>query len=409
MSSPISPLGSLTRAFNRGGRVIQRTGVSLIRLEPEALLDEARRRARLEDFDEDGFREAFRRVVHSFDREAGLTLLGRIAARQDLLRLLKSRLQLVDDRRRHPDIAAESVRRPIFVTGLPRTGTTLLHGLLAQDPASRAPLHWESVFPSPPDRSRARVRRRIDAAARQLRWFHRLNPDIRRMHPLGATLPEECLIITSHAFLSYQFQTSHHVPSYQAWLETQDLVLCYAWHRRFLQHLQWRGRGERWVLKAPAHLFGIPALFATYPDAAVVFTHRDPTEVAASLASLTTFLRRTFSDQVDPRAVGTEMTARWARGIYKALADRDAGCAPAGQFLDVRYTDLVRDPIGTVRHLYAHFDMPFTAVAEERMRRFLAANPKDKNGRHVYTLGDFGLDADAERARYRAYLERFGL
>jgi hypothetical protein len=409
MSSPLSPLVSLTKALNKGGRVIERTGVSLVRLEPRALLEEARRRARLDDFEEDGFREAFTRVVLAFDHEAGLTLLGRIAARQDLLRLLQSRLQLVDDRRRHPDIAAETVRRPLFVTGLPRTGTTLLHALLAQDPAHRAPLHWESVFPSPPDRSRQRVRPRIDAAARQLRWFHRLNSDIRRMHPLGAQLPEECLIITSHSFLSYQFQTSHHVPSYQAWLEQQDLRLCYAWHRRFLQHLQWRGRGERWILKAPAHLFGIPALFATYPDAGVVFTHRDPTEVAASLASLTTALRRTFSETVDARAVGAEMSERWARGIYKALADRDAGCGRPEQFFDVRYTDLVRDPIGTVRRLYAHYDMPFTDAAEDRMRRFLAENPKDKNGRHVYTLADFGLDADRERARYRAYVERFGL
>lgn len=404
-----SPLGTLTRALNKGGRVIERTGVSLVRLEPNPLLDEARRRARLDDFDEDGFREAYRRVVHSFDTEAGLSLLGRIAARQDLVRLLTSRLQVVDDRRRHPEIAAEPIRRPLFVTGLPRTGTTLLHGLLAQDPASRAPLHWESVFPSPPERSKQRQRPRIDAAARQLRWFHRLNPDIRRMHALGATLPEECLIITSHSFQSYQFQTSHHVPSYQAWLEQQDLRPCYAWHRRFLQHLQWRARSERWVLKAPAHLFGLPALFATYPDAGVVFTHRDPTEVAASLASLTTVLRRTFSETTDPRAVGAEMSERWARGIYKALADRDAGCARAEQFFDVRYTDLVRDPIGTVRRLYAHFDMAFTDAAEDRMRRFLAANPKDKNGRHAYTLGDFGLTVEGERARYRAYAERFGL
>ncbi|HEV7730700.1 MAG TPA: sulfotransferase [Candidatus Binatia bacterium] len=409
MSSSMSPLGSLTRVLNKSGRAIERTGVSLVRLEAPSLIDEARRKARLDDFDEDGFREAFTRIIESFEHESGLSLLGRIAARQDLVRLLTSRLQLVDDRRRHPDIAAEPVRRPLFVTGLPRTGTTLLHGLLAQDPANRAPLHWESAFPSPPERTRSRVQQRIDLAARQLRWFHRLNPDIRRMHAIGAKLPEECLMITSHSFLSYQFQTSHHVPSYQAWLESHDLLACYDWHRRFLQHLQWRGRGERWVLKAPAHLFGLPALFATYPDAGVVFTHRDPTEVAASLASLTTVLRRTFSDEVDPRAVGAEMTDRWARGIYKALSDRDGGCGRSEQFLDVRYADLVRDPMGTVRHLYAHYDMPFTDVAEDRMRRFLAANPKDKNGQHDYTLGDFGLDVDAERVRYRQYAERFGL
>lgn len=410
MSSSRTPLRSLTRALNNGGRVIERTGVSLVKLDPAALIADARRKTRLEDFDAaDGFPEAFERVVRSFEDEAGLSLLGRIAARIDLVRLLATRLQLVEDRRRHPDVAASPVHRPLFVTGLPRTGTTLLHGLLAQDPANRAPLHWESLSPPPLGRARQESERRAEAAARQLRWFHRLNPDIKRMHPVGARLPEECLIITSHSFLSFQFQTTHYVPSYQAWLEAHDLRASYDWHRRFLQHLQWRGRGERWILKAPAHLFGLPALFASYPDAGVIFTHRDPTEVAASLASLTTNLRDTFSETVDARTVGPEMTERWARGMYKALDDRDAGCGPAKQFYDVRYVDLMRDPIGTVRALYTYFDLPFTPGAETRMRRFLAENPKDKHGRHAYTLEDFGLDRDRERERYRKYAERFAL
>jgi len=301
------------------------------------------------------------------------------------------------------------VRRPLFVTGLPRTGTTLLHGLLAQDPESRAPLHWESIFPVRLGRARQEAEQHAEAAARQVRWFHRLNPDLPRIHPVGARLPEECLIITSHSFLSYQFQTTHYVPSYQSWLEAQDLRASYEWHRRFLQHLQWRGRGERWVLKAPAHLFGLPALFAAYPDAGMIFTHRDPTEVAASLASLTTHLRDTFSETVDPKAVGAEMTERWARGIYRALEDRDAGHARPEQFYDVRYTDLVRDPIGTVRRLYAHYELPFTAAAEDRMRRFLAENPKDKHGQHAYTLEDLGLDADDLACRFKAYREHFGI
>jgi hypothetical protein len=409
MSATGSPLASLTRALNSGGRVIERTGVSLVRLDAEALLGEARHRTGLEDFGDGDFREALDRLLGSFEHEASLSLIGRIAARQDLTRLLANRLRLVEDRRRHPEIAAEEIRRPLFVTGLPRTGTTLLHGLLAQDPASRVPLHWETIYPSPPpERSRYLTDRRIEAAERQVRWFHRLQPDIRRIHAVGARLPEECLVITSHSFLSFQFQTTHAVPSYEAWLEAHDLRRCYEWHRRFLQHLQHRCHGERWVLKAPAHLFGLPALFAAYPDAGVIFTHRDPLEVAPSLASLTTVLRRTFSDGVEPVAVAGEMTARWAAGIERALRDRDRGCAPASQFLDVQYDDLTRDPIGTVRRLYTHYDLPFTPLAEERMRRFLAANPKDKHGRHVYSLEQFGLDREGERERYRRYRRRFG-
>jgi len=410
-SSSLS-LVSLTRALNRGGHLIQRaSGRQLVRLDPEVLCEEACRRTGLYDFDDDGvFREALGRVVRSMRLESGLSLVGRIAARQDLLRLLANRLRLVADRQRFPEIAAEAVRRPLFVTGLPRTGTTLLHGLLAQDPANRAPLHWEMIFPSPPpERARYTTDRRIAAAERQLRWFQRLQPNLQPIHAVGARMPEECLIITSHSLLSLQFQTTHYVPSYQTWLETIDLRPCYEWHRRFLQHLQWRCPGDRWVLKAPAHLFGLPALFQVYPDAGVIFTHRDPLKVAASLASLTTTLRSTFATTVDPVAIGREMTDRWARAIYRALRDRDAGCASPRQFFDVQYADLERDPIGVVRAIYRHYNLPLTPEAEERMRAFLVENPKDKHGRHRYSLADFGLDPDEERARYAAYMRRFDL
>jgi hypothetical protein len=409
--SSASTLQALTRALNSGGRILEgAAGVSLVRLDESLLLEEAARRARSDDFGPPAFRAPLRRLLAAFEHDAQLSLIGRIAARQDLIRLLANRLRLRTDRRRHPEIEAEVVRRPLFVTGLPRTGTTLLHGLLAQDPLTRAPRHWECIFPSPPpERARYATDRRIAAAARQLRWFHRMNPEIRKIHAVGAQLPEECLIITSHSFMSFQFQTSHTVPSYQTWLEAQDLRPSYVEHRAILQHLQWHCRGERWALKAPAHLYGIDALFAVYPDAGVVFTHREPLEVVASAASLHTVLRSTFSDGVDPIAVGTEVTTRWCEGMRRALAARDAGCAPAERFFDVRYTDLMRDPIGVVRSIYAHFDMRFTQAAEHRMRRFLAENPKDKHGRHEYTLEQFGLDCDRERQRYAWYRERFGL
>jgi len=405
-----SPRPTFVRAFNRGGRTIARTGVSLVRLEPELLLDAARRRTGLDDFGDEAFREPFDRVVRSLDGEAQLNLIGRIAARQDLLRLLSNRLRMIDDGKRHPEMLDGKVRRPIFVTGLPRTGTTLLHGLLAQDPASRAPLTWEMMYPSPPPRARgAGTDRRARLAERQIRWFHRLSPEFRTIHPTGAMLPEECLVIASHAFVSFQFQTMYDVPSYERWLEQQDLRASYRWHRRFLQQLQWRCPAERWVLKAPAHLFGFAALFDAYPDAGIVLTHRSPLEVVASLASLTVALRGTFSDAVDPVAVGAEMTGRWSEALFGALRARDAGRVPAERVVDVLYPDLMRDPIGVVDRIYRSFSIELTTEAEARMRGFLAANPKDKSGRHRYTLEEFGLDARRETERFADYTRRFGL
>lgn len=404
--------GLSERAFSelvkRGNRLLGRTGAGLVALDDRALLDECQRRWGLGDFGEDAtLREGLRRLVASFENEAGLTLLGRVAARQDLRRLLENRLRMQEDRRRHPGIAAEEIRQPLFVTGLPRTGTTLLQGLLASDPAHRSPLHWELVFPSPPRARRAD--RRIAVAERQLRWFHRLAPEFRRIHAVGARMPEECLIATSYSLLSFQFQTSHFVPSYQAWLESQDLRPAYETHKRVLQHLQWGSSPRRWVLKAPAHLYGIEALFAVYPDAGVIFTHRNPLEVVPSMASLHAALRSTFSDTVEPFAVGEEVTRRWAEGIRRALGARDRGCAPPERFLDVHYADLVRDPIDCVRRVYAHFGLSLSPLAEESMKRFLQASPKDKHGPHRYSLEQFGIDADRERERYREYCQRFDL
>ncbi len=403
-------MSALARALRSGGRVIQRTRLPLVRLDDELFLEEARQRTGLDDFGDPRFREPLRRLIADYDDEARLSFVGRLAARQDMIRLLANRLRMEWERKRHPAIGLQPVTAPLFVTGLPRTGTTLLHGLLAQDPAHRAPLSWEMMVPAPPpQRAHHHHDPRIAAAERQLRWFHRLNPGFRRIHELAARLPEECLIITSHSFLSFQFQTSHHVPRYQSWLEAQDLGPAYEQHRRFLQHLQWRWRGERWVLKAPAHLFGLRALLDVYPDAGVVLTHRDPLEVVGSLASLTYALRSTFSDDIDPRQVGPEMTRRWADGLGRALRARDEGQVPRDRVLDVRYPDLVRDPIATVRRIYAHFGLPYGPAVEGRMRRFLAAHPKDRHGRHRYTLAEFGLDRDEEAARYRRYRDRFAL
>jgi hypothetical protein len=390
--------------------MLDRLGHRPIALDERALLEAAHRLTGLDDFGGDEFREPLRILLQGYDTEARLTLLGRIAARRDTLSLLANRLRLVDDRRRHPAIAEQRIERPLFIVGLPRTGSTLLHHLMAQDPTSRVAQAWEVMAPSPPpERARYETDPRIAEAERQLRWLDVLAPDFKSIHPLGARLALECIAIMAFAFLSPRFHTTYRVPTYQEWLERQDLRPAYAFHRRVLQHLQWRVPADRWILKAPSHLWGFEALFDTYPDARVVQTHRDPLTALASVASLTAVLQRAFTDELDLGEIGLEVTRRWATGLERGMQIRRNGALPAERFLDVNYHELVADPLATVRRLYAHFDIPFSEEAEGRMRRHLADYPKDRHGAHTYSLAAFGLDPDELAHRFKGYREHFGI
>ena len=408
MTAIASAARAVIRAANITGGCLRRLGIEPISLDERSLLETACRETGLEDFGGDEFRELLRLVLHCLETEARLTLIGRLVARHDLLGLLTNRLRLAEDRKRHPGIASQRITRPFFIIGLPRTGTTLLHHLISQDPASRAPQAWEVMAPSPPpEEARYETDPRIDDAERKLQWLDWLAPDFKAIHPLGARLAIECIAILSHSFLSSRFHTTYRVPSYQAWLKKQDMRPAYAYHRRFLEHLQWRTRGDRWVLKAPAHFYALDALLAIYPDALVVQTHRDPLTVLGSVASLTLSLQSAFAEPLDLTEIGREVVQSWTEGLARAMRVRRAG--PAKSFFDVRYHELLGDPIGTVRQIYGHFGLTLTAEAERRMRSHLAGHPQHKYGRHAYDLKAFGLDGTSLDQHFRPYREFFAI
>jgi hypothetical protein len=399
---------ALVHVINLVGRT---TGLhAMVELREGELLDASRRRTALDDFGDSSFREPLCRLLDSMEEEARLNPMGRLAARYDLIRLLMNRLRMEEDRKLNPGISGEGIRRPLIITGLPRTGTTLLHNILALDPASRVPLTWEAMYPSPPPKvATYQTDMRIGLVDGQMRWFHRMVKGFNRIHPVGALLPIECLVIFSQSFLSYEFETTHRLPSYLEWLGGQSLRPAYEVHRRFLQHLQWRCPGKYWVLKAPAHMFDFEAMFSVYPDACVIMTHRDPIEVTASNASLTATLRSAFSDDVDPFEVGPECSLRWSEAIGRAIRSREMGCAPSERFLDLYYADLLADPVSVVRKVYDSFDLPFPEGMNQKISEFISRNPKDRFGKHSYSLEEFGLDPEEEKRRYAAYRERFRL
>lgn len=387
------------------------TDPSWIPLDADRILEHAQAATGLSDFGDEDFLEPYRIFVEAVDRESQAHPIGRLMARSDLANWLENRLELAETRKRHPEIAVERIDKPLFITGLPRTGTSILHELLAQDPGHRAPLHWEVRHPCPPpERASYESDPRIERAERQVQLWNHIVPEYSTMHELGAQLPVECIQITAHSFISDELLGRHQVPSYGAWYAHADLTPAYAFHRRFLQHLQWRCPGDRWVLKAPSHLGALATLLAVYPDARIVVTHRDPLKVLPSVASIlysTAFVR---SDAIDPDQVLGWFTPDTCLALLDSMtALRDAGAIAPEQIVDVRYQDLMERPLETVGSVYDHFGIDFSEAAASGVERYLDAKPKDRYGRHRYAFGDTGLVASAERERFRTYQERYGV
>ncbi|HEU4429731.1 MAG TPA: sulfotransferase, partial [Myxococcota bacterium] len=249
---------------------------------------------------------------------------------------------------------------------------------------------------------------RIDEVDARLAGLDLVLPDFRAMHPMGARLAQECVRMTALEFRSFIFPTQYRVPSYARWLlDEADMSSAYRWHRAFLQHLQSRHRRNHWVLKTPAHLLTLDALFAEYPDALVVQTHRAPSQVVTSLASLEFTLRGASTDAIDPRAQGEEAAALIERMLRAGAAARAAHPEREAQFFDLAYPDLVADPVGSVKRIYERFALPFSSDFEARIRAFLADNAQDKHGVHKYAPEVFGLDAAQLERRYAFYTQRY--
>jgi Sulfotransferase family len=398
------------RLLNTIGRVSRRLGFAGPSLEEGSLIDAARAETGLDDFGSERFRNGLRMLLECLESEARLSPVGRTAARREITGYLANRLRVLDHRKCHPELAAEEIRRPLFVVGLPRTGTTFLFDLLAQDPAFRSPLSWELFAPCPPpeigtydcDPRIAQAEERFDA----LKSFV---PGFEAIHPVGAKLPEECLIIHALDFHSLLFEAAYNVPSYERWLELQDMRPTYRFQRDFLQHLQSRCPAPRWLLKSPAHLLALDALLEVFPDAIIVQTHRSPLEVMGSVASLHCALRGAMSDSIDPCAVGRDQLELWSRVLPRAIAMRDRDPGEANRFFDVRYDDLVSAPLECVQRIYAHFEMEFTPQAQTRMNEFLARDARSGRGVHRYSLEMFGIDSAEASRRFAGYCERFAI
>jgi len=382
------------------------------RFDRQRLVEEAIAATGLDDFGADGWQEGLDHLLHSFAAEADLHELGVEIAAGDVRAYLANRLALVAWRRAHREVAAGEVVQPIVIVGQPRTGTTILHDLLAQDPDLRAPLTWEVDHPVPPPATATfDTDPRIAEVEATLQLSNSLIPGFTDFHPLGAQLAQECVRITGMDFKSMIFSTQYRTPTYERWLlHEADLASAYVWHRQVLQHLQSAHPAPQWLLKSPAHLWHLGALVAEYPDAIVVQSHRDPLKVVASISALATHLRQMAADPAPVDRAAGEWAEVVFEGLERGMAARDAGVFPPAQVIDLQFRDFIADPFATIAAVYAAMGRELTSDTESRMRDFLACHPGDGGGGGTrYRWADTGLDADELRERARPYQERYGV
>jgi hypothetical protein len=352
--------------------------------------------------------EGLQRLLDAYANEARFTERGAQQAHDDLVTFLSIRMRIVAWLDEYPELLDAPIEKPLFVFGLPRTGTTLIINLLAADPARRSFLRWEAYEPTPPATpGELHAGPRYEAMQAKTQLSLQYMPQIAAIHYEDADSPTECQFLMTPSFCSQVYESQADIPSYRDWFLNQaDYRPAFRHHKRTLQVLQHHAKG-RWTLKNPWHPLYLDALTETYPDAQLVMTHRDPAEVVGSICSLIKEVRAIFSDEVDLRGIGETFMDTFQVMIDRSDAFRSKH--GAGAILDVQYAATLSDPLGEIRRIYQHFAEPLTPEAETAMQAYLANNRKGKHGKHSYDLAEFGLSKGAVRERFERYIEDYDI
>lgn len=416
---PLPPRGSLTeraaeyaypdnpRTMRLLNRLLAPWAQRLWPLDPQRIKQRATRRTGLTDFGDGApLDEPLEILCRSYDTEAQLHPMGRLSITSQLTAHLSTRLRLEDLARRHPEVFAAEVAQPVVIAGILRSGTTFLHRLLARDTRWRTAPFWELMDPLPAkgDRFDPTGDPRIRSGANALRFVYWATPRMRDIHEMINDEPDEELPLLALGHASTLFENIAPVPSYMDWYARTDHTDGYRYLKRCLQAMQWsRPCGDRWVLKAPPHLEMLRELRTVFPDSVIVQTHRDPVTSVISLSSLVCYATRINVYNPNPLLVG-KLSADFVERLLKAGCRDRSGSDQ--RYLDIRFADLIADPLRAVRQIYRVADRELTGPAEAAMLDYVAAQRRGR-GRHKYAAEDFGLDVASLRERFAFYYERF--
>ena len=396
---------------NRLGRLLSGVGIGGKPITVGGVLSDARRKMGLSDFGDEGFFEPLEVLVDSINREAALNPIGHLIIRGRIVGVLANKLVAQNTIKQHPEILEIPVQAPIVVAGLARTGTTMLHRMIAQDSGIRSLASWEAINPAPPIRKTGKKDPRFAQAAAAAKGLKYMSPGFFAIHPAEPDAPEEEVILLEQAFLTTTPEAMMNVPTYSKWLEEQDHVPAYQALKRMMQYLQWQrpgiGKDVRWVLKTPHHQEYFDPLLEVFPNATLVHTHRDPLKTSPSLFSMLTHLQMIFSDDVDPNRVASHWLDKIENMARRTMATRDR--VNDRGFVDVSYYDVVRDPLPQVARIYEAAGAELTPEALKAMESSRKVNKQHKYGRHKYSLADFGMTKEDVESRIAPYRTRFNV
>jgi hypothetical protein len=358
-----------------------------------------------------GAEHGLRQLTAALAADSDLTMFGRLSTYWDFVRLLRNAALIAQKRVENPKIAATPVTAPIFILGLPRSGTSFLHDLLACDPANLVPRVWQTICPEPRTQNFDAARdRRAKIVNSQLKFFGGIAPEFPQLHPIDADSPQECSEITSQVFQSLRFDTTFVVPEYLAWIDAHGHQEAFEFHRQFLQVLQHGADGERWVLKCPDHSFCLDAIVRTYPDARFIVVHRDPMKVFASVAYLTEVLRRPFLKNIDPVEIGNQVTERWIDGAQRLVAFDQRGDIDPARKINVHYSELANAPMAAVARIYEHFGLELSAPAINAFEAQLNGRKSGGYGRERRYVPDrFGINPKILTPQFANYMNYFSV
>lgn len=367
------------------------------------LEDGARAATGLDDFGSPYYREGLERIVDALNTEADLNEMGRVIQHATISNALIQRLKVEDTYAQHPEIDDQVVGGPVFVIGLPRTGTTALSQLVAADPQFRSLRMWESQAPTPPPESATQHDDpRIAQAEAGLKMLDEMFPLMKTLYNSEATAPTECQDLMGMSFRTFHFDGAVRAPAYLAWLMNCDMRETYTFHRRVLKLLQWHCPPNLWHLKTPVHMFALDALVEAYPNAKFLWSHRDPAKVMGSVCSLIHYVRSWSSDRDDAHELGREQVDSWAEAVRRAMDFRRR--VGDEKFADVSFADLQTDPVTTLQNTYESLGLTFTDASLAAVRHWAHAHPPGSRGAHDYDLTDYGLTPEGVRERFADYL-----
>ena len=349
---------------------------------------------------EDDYKEPLSILLDSLNNEANLSLIGKIALRYQISSHLKIRSKIFEFINNKE---LQKPASPIFVIGLPRSGTTYLFNLLSLDSNYRSPLVWEMFFPFPLiKQDSSEYKRRIKKTDFMLFFQKKLIPDLDVVHPIQSTDPEECLLISPFSLKSLLYSYMARIPSYESYLKKADHSSVFLWHSRFLQVLESFDRPHRWLLKDPGHIGRLSEILANYPDASFIQIHRDPVETIPSICSLTEKTRRPFAKEIDKNEIGQKTLSYWKESLAKG--EKDKSFISKDKFINVKFDDFIVDPIGEIKKIYSGLNLDLNKETEKKMVDFVNEFKKGEKTRHTYGLSEFGLSEESVQNTLSKYI-----